>query len=113
MIALRAFIIFILLLVINNVALADKHSKREVKALINEVETRLDLIRAEGAQNYAERAVSQIERYIKNAKKLLEDGDEDLAFYEISKGRAYFKLIEAQKELMSAEIELQNARSHR
>jgi hypothetical protein len=113
MIALRAFVIFLLLFAMNGVVFADKHSQREVKALINEVETKLDLIRAEGAQNYAERAVSQIDRYIRNAKKLLDDGDEDLAFYEISKGRAYFKLIEAKKELMIARIKLQNARSNR
>jgi hypothetical protein len=104
---------FLCFILISPPVFSDKYSKKEIMTLINDVEKKLDEIKGDGAENYAAKEVAKIERYVENAKKLLDEGDEDLAFYELSKGKAYFKLIEAKKDLMIAEIELKNVRSNK
>ena len=98
---------------IGTALMADKHSEEEVKVLIKDIENKLGTIKEEGAENYAGKEISKIEQFIKNAKKYLDDGDEDPAFFEISKGKAYFKLIEAKKELLNAETELKNTQARK
>ena len=92
---------------------ADKHSEKEVKELIRDVESKLDIVKQVGAENYAEREISKIEEYIQNAKRYLIEDEEDLAFYEIKKGKAYFKLIKVKFDKLQAESELKNVRSIR
>ena len=88
---------------------AEKHSIEDVAKLIKEVESKLDTIKEEGAEQYAGKEIAKIEVYIKNAKIQLDSGKVDVAYYEAGKVNAYFKLIKAKKELSIAEAELKTA----
>lgn len=85
--------------------MADDHSENEVKKLIKKVEQSLDKYNEAGADKFAGKELSTIEQYIKKAKAFLDEGDTDEAWYEIGKADAYFKLIDAKKDLLAAEKE--------
>jgi K+-sensing histidine kinase KdpD len=106
---LTAFITLLFVLAITPVLLADKHSKEEVSGLIKEVETLLDSSKSEGAETYAPKEISKVEDLLKEAKKQLDDNERDIAFFIISKAKAYFVLIGAKKELLDSEAELKSA----
>ena len=83
---------------LSGVAMADDHSKSQVNRIIAKVVSKLDKIRDHNGDSYAGREIGKIESYVKSAKMQLDDGEEDLAFYEIEKAKSYFDLIAAKKE---------------
>lgn len=87
---------------------ADRYPTSEVQKLIKETEEKLESVKSEGAESYAPKEVTRIEDYIKEAKKQLEENERDIAYYEINKAMAFFKLISAKKELLDAETSLKN-----
>lgn len=106
----RYFIITIILIFCfvfaSTLAFADDHSEEEVLKQIKKVEKMLTSAKDEGALFYASKEISKIEEFIKNSKTQLEEGEEDFAYYEIKKAKAYFKLVNAKKELIDAENDL-------
>ena len=81
---------------------AQESTKEEINSLILAIERRLNDTKNDGAAKYALDDLSKIEEYINHAKKSLSEGKNDQAFYEISIGKSYFKIIEAKKELFLA-----------
>ena len=96
-------LILILALLVPSVPLvsAPKPAK-EVASLIEIARSRLKKLIEEGAKEYGKDEIEKIETYIKDAEKTLKE-DEELAYYKISIGMAYFRKIEAKRELLEAE----------
>jgi hypothetical protein len=92
---------------------ADKRSQKEVTDMVKETETKLEAVIDEGAELYAAAETAAMQDYINKAKKFLDEGERDLAFYEISKAKAYIRLIKAQRDLMDADSELTNAQDNK
>jgi hypothetical protein len=80
--------------------------KEEVQSLISIAEKRLEAIKQKGDMGHAKSEVDKISIYINEAKSDLKSGDEEMAYYKISIGMAYFRKIEASQELIDAETEL-------
>ncbi len=104
-------VIIINLFIANPVLLADKYSEKDVKKVIDEVNTKLNVLIEDGAEFYAAREISKIDEFRKKALKNLAGDERDMAYYEIMKAKAYFRLIEAKKYLKQAEMEYENAQS--
>ena len=81
---------------------ADEHSENEVRDLIGKVEGKISDVKSQGAESYSGSEISRIQNQIKNAQKLLENGNIDEAYYEIRIGIEYFNLIKARKRLLDA-----------
>jgi len=80
--------------------------KEEIQSLISIAEKRLEAMKQQGNMDQAKNEIDKISIYINEAKSDLKSGDEELAYYKISIGMAYFRKIEASKELSDAETEL-------
>lgn len=107
-IKLLSLLIILFLLAGSNMSIAAKdHSKEEVNSIISSVEKTLNKIKNSQAIEYASDEISKIESYIKSARKFLNDGEENQAYYEIKIGNAFFKLIDAKKELFNAQKEFE------
>ncbi len=88
-----------------------ENQPEEIRSLIRIAEVKLEKFKKDKAEVYAKDEIKNIEKYIKDAKKSLKEGKEELALLTISIGMAYFKKIEAKKELLEAENELNRVRA--
>ncbi|MBN1534949.1 MAG: DUF4398 domain-containing protein [Spirochaetes bacterium] len=81
---------------------ADYHSADEVKSIIGKVERKLAEVKTAGAETYAPTEIQQIQDQMASARRLLEHGESDKAYYEIRIGVEYFPLIKARERLLKA-----------
>jgi hypothetical protein len=88
---------------------ADRHSESEVKKFMEDVESEIADKVKKGAENYAGREIQRALEYIRTAKKLMGDNERDLAYYELKKAAAHFRLIDARRRMVHAEVDLDNA----
>lgn len=77
---------------------ADRHSSVEVSQLIQEVSERLQVLKQNGAEDYAAAEISQVFLLIQRSSQLLSRSEQDKAYYEIIKARGFFQLIEARRK---------------
>lgn len=82
---------------------------KEVKNLISIAERKIQSLKNNSSSNEDE--LEKIKTYIKEASEDLKKGDEELAYYKISIGLAYFRKIDAQKELSEAKKEMKETKS--
>ena len=85
-----------------------QNQSEEVKNLITIAERKLQALEQDSSAGESE--VEKIKIYIREASEDLSRGDEELAYYKISIGLAYFRKIDARKELKAAENELKETR---
>jgi hypothetical protein len=91
-------------------AFADRHPESEVKKFLLDVESELDdAMKKPGAGNYAARELQRAAQYLNAAKRYLSENERDLAFYELKKASAHFRLIDERRKMIHAEIELELA----
>jgi hypothetical protein len=83
-------------------SLADYHSADEVKSIISKVEKKLAEVKTGGAESYSPTEIQQIQDQMANARRLLENGESDKAYYEARIGVEYFPLIKARERLLKA-----------
>ncbi len=103
---LAVIIIVLSTLSSESILYADRHSEAEVKKLLTDVETAFnDYIRA-GVIDYAPLETQRARKYIETAKKMLLQDERDLAFYELKKTAAHFRLFDEKRKMVNAEIEL-------
>ncbi len=88
---------------------ADRHSEAEVKKYLTDVELELSDMIQEGAENHAPREIARARDYVAAAKKMLGDEERDLAYYELNKAAAHFRLIEALRRMVHAELDLEQS----
>ncbi len=109
----HSYLSFILILVISlqaSLLLGDEKTE-EVQSLIKIAEMKLDKLKKSGAESFASEEIGKISTAIKDANAAIKAGKEEKALLIISIGMAYFKKIDAKKELIEAEKELNQARS--
>lgn len=88
-----------------------ERSAAEVRGLIERTQKKVDQYRAVAVSGETIATdLAKIEDHIASARKLLEKGTVDQAFYEISIGIIYFILVDARIELSRAESNLLKAR---
>ena len=78
---------------------ADEHSRSEVRDIIAKVQKKINELKSNKADQYASYEIIRVGDHIKSTEKLLKEGEEDQAYYEIRIGVEYFKLIKARKKL--------------
>ena len=78
----------------------------EIKSLIKIAEMKLEKLKNEGGESYAAEEIKKINKAIKDAKEAIKNKNDEKALLIISIGMAYFKKIDAKKELMDAEQKL-------
>jgi len=89
---------------------ADRHSEAEVKKYLGDVESELSDIVRTGAENYAAREIKRALDHVASAKKLLGEDERDLAYYELKKAAAHFRLVEARRLMVHAELDFEQSK---
>ena len=82
---------------------ADRYSESDVTKFLSEVEMKISEIHKSGAENFASEEIHRTIQFTARAKKLLSSNEHDLAYYELKKAAAHFRLISAKKRLYHAE----------
>ncbi|MCX7678375.1 MAG: hypothetical protein N2316_04075 [Spirochaetes bacterium] len=85
---------------------ADRHSEAEVKKILNEVESTFNDYIESGVFDYAPREAERARKYLENAKRMILQDERDFAFYELKKVSAHFKLFDAKRKMVNAELDL-------
>lgn len=88
---------------------ADRHSEAEIKKLLNDVETAFNDYIHSGVNDYAPLETQRARKYIEAAKKMLSQDERDSAYYELKKAAAHFRLFDAKRKMVNAELELDQA----
>jgi len=83
----------------------------EIKSLIKIAEMKLDKLKKSGAESFASEEIAKITTAINDANAAIKAGKEKKALLIISIGMAYFKKVDAKKELIDAENELNQTRT--
>ena len=78
----------------------------EVNNLRNTVQMKLDKIKKSESHDYAKNEIQIIEKYMETANNFIKDDDYEKAYYIISTAIVYFNLIDAKKEFINSEKEL-------
>lgn len=104
-------LLMVLLLFIQAPQLLGDDKTGEIKSLIKIAEMKLEKLKKIGAKSYASEEIAKITKAIKDANAAIKAGNEEKALLIISIGLAYFKKVDANKELIEAENELNQARS--
>lgn len=106
---LTATAIILLCLSSGSFLYADRHSEADVKKLLNEVETTFSEYIRTGVTDYAPLETQRARKYIESAKKMLLQDERDMAFYELKKAAAHFRLFDEKRKMVNAELELDHA----
>lgn len=86
------------------------HKTDEVLALINDTESKLSIVRSDRNADLFRSEISKIETSLTKAKNLISSKKNNHAYYEISIGLLYFKIIDARRDLYNATLELDAAK---
>ena len=87
----------------NSLLFADRHSEPDVKKFLSEVEMKISEMQKSGAENFAPEEILRALQFASRAKKFSSIKEQDLAYYELKKAAAHFRLINAKRRLYHAE----------
>ncbi len=106
---LSASVLILLFLSSASLLYADRHSESEVKKLLSEVEASFNNYISAGVTDYAPLETQRARKYLESAKKMLLQDERDMAFYELKKVAAHFRLFDEKRKMVNAELELDHA----